>query len=303
MNHIDDLLSIDPPQASQHIERFLQDRLEDMGRKGIVMGLSGGLDSAVAAYLSVRSVGPQGVTLLHMPERDSKPLHRQHARRIARELGATLLQRDITPILRSTGSYGLLPMGRVPGRGVRDRLVRLGRGLVERKNGSDLLALRMGSRPGSLVARGNAYASAKHRVRMVLLYTQAEREQRMVVGAVNRTEWLTGTFSQWGIDNCADVMPLLHLYRSQLPPLAEYLGIPAEIRSKPADPDVMPGVDNKEEILGSFLVTDQILAGLEKGVDYETLARRYGPQDVARVVALYTQSRHMRECPYAINAR
>jgi NAD+ synthase len=63
----------------------------------------------------------------------------------------------------------------------------------------------------------------------------------MVVGAANRTEWLTGTFSKWGIDHCADIMPLLHLYRSQLEKIAEYIHVPEPIRKKAADPDVMPG--------------------------------------------------------------
>jgi NAD+ synthase len=141
---------------------------------------------------------------------------------------------------------------------------------------------------------------AKHRLRMVLLYQRAGVHNLLVVGAANRTEWLTGTFSQWGCDRCADVMPILHLFRSQLGPLAEYLGLPEAVRSKPADPDVLPGVDDKEELLGSFSQTDQILWGLENGVDRRELVQLFGESDVARIERLIGLSQPMRESPYVI---
>jgi NH3-dependent NAD+ synthetase len=95
-------------------------------------------------------------------------------------------------------------------------------------------------------------------------------------------------------------MPIIHLYRSQLPAIAAYLGIPAEVRDKTADPDVMPGIDDKEQLLGSFAQTDQILVGLERGVERETLAAHFGEPLVARVAQLYALSRHMRVAPYTL---
>jgi NAD+ synthase len=141
---------------------------------------------------------------------------------------------------------------------------------------------------------------SKHRLRMLLLYQQAEISNLMVVGAANRTELMTGTFSQWGCDQCADVMPLIHLYRSQLYPLARYLQLPKVIVEKAADPDIMPGVDDKEALLGSFLEADRILIGLEKGVGRQELSRSYGVAAVDQIVSLVELSRPMRESPYAI---
>jgi NAD+ synthase len=142
----------------------------------------------------------------------------------------------------------------------------------------------------------------KHRLRMILLYQEAEIRNLMVVGAANRTEWLTGTFSQWGCDQCADVMPILHLYRSQLDPLAAYLGVPDEIRAKPADPDVMPGIDDKEALLGSFEVVDQILWGLENEVERAELVDAYGLRDVEHIEVLVELSRPMRAAPFTVES-
>ena len=113
-------------------------------------------------------------------------------------------------------------------------------------NENHLLADRLHPEPNSWLAKGNAYAVAKHRMRMVMIYQYAEIHGLMVVGAANRTEWLTGTFSKWGIDHCADIMPLLHLYRSQLEVVAKHIHVPESIRTKAADPDVMPGIEARD---------------------------------------------------------
>jgi NAD+ synthase len=150
-----------------------------------------------------------------------------------------------------------------------------------------------------MMARANAYAMAKHRLRMLLLYQQAETTNAMVVGAANKTEWLTGTFALWGCDHGADIMPIIHLYRSQLPTLAAYLGVPVRIRAKPADPDLVPGAEDKE-LLGSFAVADQILWGLEHGVELGELMQAFGKDAVQSVTALHQLSQSMRDAPYTV---
>jgi NAD+ synthase len=163
-----------------------------------------------------------------------------------------------------------------------------------------VLAARLKPQPHSLVAKGNAYATIKHRMRMAMLYHHAEIGKLMVAGAANKTEWLTGTFVQWGCDQCADVMPVLHLYRSQVETLADHLGLPEPIRKKPADPDVMPGVEDKGKLLSSFAQADAILWGLENGVEVEALAAHFGQEEVERIQSLYELSAHMRKVPYGL---
>ncbi|MHA1483072.1 MAG: NAD(+) synthetase, partial [Candidatus Heimdallarchaeaceae archaeon] len=58
---------------------------------------------------------------------------------------------------------------------------------------------------------------------MVKIYQYANQHNLMVVGAANKTEWLTGTFCKWGVDHCADIMPVIHIYRSHLEEIAKYL--------------------------------------------------------------------------------
>jgi NAD+ synthase len=297
---INERLHVDPETACRQIERLLQDKLQTLERSGILVGLSGGLDSSLVAYLAVRSVGREKVSLLNMPERDSKTIHRQHAALVARELGIELQVQDLTPLLESVGAYDLLPLKYVPGRRARGWLVRWAKSLVLRGEKEDLLAARLRPTGHSWLAKGNAYILTKHRARMMLLCYHAEIANLLVVGAANKTEWLTGTFTQWGCDQCADVMPLLHLYRSQLDPLAEYLGLPEAIRYKPADPDVVPGVEDKGELLGSFEQADAILLGLENGLDVDEMAAHFGPENVERVQTLYRLSAHMRQVPYTL---
>jgi NAD+ synthase len=297
---IRDRLKLDAAETCQQIERLLQEKLAALKRDGILVGLSGGLDSSVVATLAVRSVGRDKVTLINLPERDSKPIHQQHAALVADWLGVELQVRDLTPILDAVGSYGLLPLKYLPGRKARGWLVRVGEALVLGRRSPDVLAARLHPTPHSLVAKGNAYAIIKHRMRMVLLYYHAEIANLMVVGAANRTEWLTGTFSQWGCDQCADVMPVMHLYRSQIEALADFLSLPEAVRSKPADPDVMPGVDDKGALLGSFEQADAILWGLENGVERQELEAHFGQGQVARIQALFELSAHMREVAYTL---
>ena len=281
------------------IEALIRDRMQMLQRGCAVVAVSGGLDSAVVAALTVRALGAERVHLLHMPERDSNPLHRQHARLLARHLGAAYHVRPITGMLRAAGSYRLLPLAYIPCRGLRARLVRWAQQRLQLTDAA-LLAERLQPSGSSWLARGNAYAMAKHRMRMVWVYQFAEAHNALVVGAANRTEWLTGTFSRWGVDHCADVMPILHLFRSQVEALAAYLGLPAVIRQKAADPDLMPGVADKGRLLGDVRQVDAVLLGLERGITPKRLAEDFAPALVTRIVTLWERSRPMRESPYAL---
>ncbi len=245
-------------------------------------------------------MGKEKVHLLNLPERDSRSLHRKHAAQVAGELEIELGRMDISELLESLGAYGLLPIGRLPTSAMREAVVRLGRAMLGLDEQKDILQARLHPPARSLIARGNAYAMAKHRLRMVVAYMRAEVANSMVAGAANRTEYLTGTFSKWGVDHCADVMPILHLYRSQVEVLARYLEIPEGIREKAADPDILPGVNDKEALLGSFETTDQILFGLEHEKDRAQLTARFGEDAVEHIAQLRQLSRPMRSVPYQL---
>ncbi|MBL6982948.1 MAG: NAD(+) synthase [Anaerolineales bacterium] len=291
-------LDIDPKSTCQEIEKLIREKLDFLQRDGAVVALSGGLDSAVAATLAIRALGKERVHLLNMPERDSKPIHRKHAKQFANHLGIKLTTKRISPILRTAGSYKLLPLRFLPTRQLRSALVDFAKSKIIKNKSNKLLAYRLHPEANSWLAKGNAYAIAKHRTRMVIVYQFAEVRNLLVIGAANRTEWMTGTFSKWGVDHCADVMPVLHLYRSQLEEVAEFLQLPDYIRNKAADPDLMPGVNDKGALMGEFTAVDQILYYIENQLDLDTIRQTLGTETVDRVLELVELSRHMRESPY-----
>jgi len=293
-------LRIDPAQTLCGISDLIQNKFNHLNRRVAVIGLSGGLDSSLTTSLVVKSLGADRVKLYYLPERNSKPIHRKHAVLHANQLGADLKIINITPILRAMRIYSLLPLNFFPGRKLKALAVNYGRERFLKHSQGEFLSIRLNGSGGSWVSRGNAYACAKHRVRSVILYREAERLNGMVIGAANKTEWLTGTFTQWGCDHNADVMPLLHLYRSQLEVLADHLNLPEEIRNKKADPDILPGLNNKGELLGSFEKADQILWGLENLIDLPDLEKWFGAEEIRYIQTLVRNSVQYRETPYSL---
>jgi len=236
MDTIKSHLRIDLVDEVRKITQLISRKFQQLNRKTALVGLSGGLDSSLAAVLTAKSLGTENLVCYYLPERDSKPLHRKHAHLLADEFRLHLETIRITPVLRSLKIYSLLPLDIFLTRGLRNWAVEYGKKRFLTASKGEFLNMRLSGTGGSWAARGNAYASSKHRVRSVLLYREAERMLGMVVGAANRTEWLTGTFTQFGCDHIADVMPILHLYRSQLEVLATHLHLPEEIRKKNSRP-------------------------------------------------------------------
>ncbi|MCD6425634.1 MAG: NAD(+) synthase [Anaerolineales bacterium] len=293
-------LRIDPDQTLSEIVDLIHNKFNQLNRRVAVIGLSGGLDSSLTASLALKTLGADRVKLYYLPERDSKPIHRKHAILFADQLNTSLKIISIIPTLRALRIYSLLPLSFFPGKVLKARAVDFGRKKFLEHSRGEFLSIRLNGSGGSWVSRGNAYVCAKHRVRSVILYREAERLNGMVIGAANKTEWMTGTFTQWGCDHSADVMPLLHLYRSQLEVLARHLNLPEEIRTKKADPDILPGLNDKGELLGSFEKADQILWGLENQIDLPDLEKRFGAEKVSYIQTLVRNSAHYRETPYSL---
>jgi len=291
-------LILDPEKTVQEIVDFIHNISTLLGRGKAVLGLSGGLDSSITAALTVKAIGSENVKFYYLPERDSKSIHHRHASLLAKQLDCELRIKNITPILNKSGVYRLLPLSLIPGQRLKSHLVEFGKKKLLPNSDNEILSARLNARGGSWIARANAYISAKHRIRSVILYKEAERAGSIVVGAANKTEWLTGTFTQWGCDHCADLMPLLHLYRSQLIPIAELLGIPREIIDKKADPDILPGLDDKGALLGSFDTADHILWGIENGFSEEFLCERFGKHITRYILFLNKNSEYYRKSPY-----
>ena len=256
----EEALHIDPEGETQRICDFIKLQvLSVYKRKGVVIGLSGGVDSALLACLCVRALGPERVRGVVLPEKESSQESALYATKQAAELGIRAKVVDITPMLEAFGVYEkrnaivrelcesydpetdgmkiMLP----PDLLTRDSLNVFS--LIVKKSSGREFSYRL--RPGELRAIASAQ-NIKQRTRMIQLYFFAEKLHYVVGGTTNRTEMEQGFFVKHG-DGGVDIEPLAHLYKTQVFQLAEHVGVIEEIRTRTPTPDTWPGGVTDEE--------------------------------------------------------
>lgn len=138
----------------------------------------------------------------------------------------------------------------------------------------------------------------KHRLRMIVLYREAERRDLLVMSCANRTEFETGFFVRYG-DDSGDIAPIKHLYKTQVFELGAYLGLPEKILEKAPSPDLFAGMKD-EEIMGMrYSELDSILWCLDRGLTDEEAMDKTGSdrKAVEYVNEIRTRSRWFREPP------
>ena len=291
-------LRIDPERVSQRLERFIKTSVDNLSRGGVIVGLSGGLDSSVVLSLSVAALGPSKVMGLIMPERDSQPDSESDARLLAETLNVRVEQIGLTPILDELGIYKHIPRAIFARREIAGTAVKGSYKLYTRLTGErPFLSGLEGANFGPL-RRANAYYRMKHRVRMVLLYSYAEHHNFLVAGTANKTEFLTGFFVKYG-DSAADIMPLLPLYKTQVIQLAKFLQVPEKIINKTPTPDLIPGITDEFALGITYEKLDLILAGLDLNMEVEDIAKASGVrrETIEYVRELVKRSEHMRNPP------
>src|SRR6266581_2415274 len=256
-------LEIDAPAAVTRIRDALRAHLATIKRRGLVVGMSGGVDSSVCAALAVEAVGPRHVLGLFMPERESDPESLTIARSFANQLGIDSVTEDIAPVLYGAGCYRrrneairrivpeftnewgcklILPPNRLEA----DRLNITY--LVVQPPRGEMRRVRL---PAPEYRQIVAASNFKQRVRTMLEYYHADRLHYAVVGTPNRLEYDQGFFVKGG-DGLADVKPIAHLYKTQVYELAEFLGVPAEIRSRAPTTDTYSLLQTQEEFYFSL---------------------------------------------------
>ena len=270
------VFALDVPATLDKISRFIAGTLADSPREGIVVPISGGLDSSVVAALCVRAVGPAQVLGLMLPERFGNPEAVRFGRMVADHLGLTTRRLNITPILRGVGSF--FPF--ISALAGRERTKPAVHGWMEHR-GMTTRSYFLADLRGTLDPTSRrliANIAVKQRARMLATYRVADEANFLVAGAAHKTEDAVGLFIKYGVDDAADLMPLLHLQRSHILQLADGLELPAEIIGRPPNPDILPGVTDKYvgELGMGYETVDLIIYGSEHGLSAQEIGAQLG---------------------------
>ena len=280
------LLTLDAEKEVEQItEKLKSDIFHRLRRKGAVIGISGGIDSAVTAGLLVRACGNERVLGIMMPEKDSSPDSLRLAKEVANSYGIEYIIEDITPVLKGFDCYGRrdeavkrvfpeydvtykLKIGLPPGIG-NNRTLNIFHATIISPDGKEQTKRMKLSEYLQIIAASNF----KQRTRMTMLYYHAERLNYAVIGTGNKNEHELGFFVKHG-DGGADLKPIIHLFKTQIYQLARYLQVPEEIiKSKPTT-DTYSADQTQEEFFFRmpFSVLDAVWCGWEKGHTNEDIS-------------------------------
>jgi NAD+ synthase len=251
------VLDLDLEKTAALIEQAVRRQVGELRRRGIVVGLSGGIDSSVVTSICARALGADRVLVLLMPERVSSPESEQLGRALAGKLGTPTLVENIAPTLEAAGCYrrqdeAIRMVFPEYGDGWRNKITLPSILDGDRLNVSELTVespsgeRRTARMPLAAYLQMIAATNFKQRVRKMMEYYHADRLNYAVAGTPNRLEYDQGFFVKLG-DGAADVKPIAHLYKSQVYALAEYLGVPEEIRRRPPTTDTFSLPQTQEE--------------------------------------------------------
>jgi len=255
----EELLRVDWGRTAEALEAFIAQRFRDAGVGGVVLGLSGGVDSSVVAVLSVRALSREKVLGVLMPAEFTPAQDLEDAEMLAESLGIETV--------------------RVPIKGI-----------------VDCYASALGIEPSEKTRI--PYANLRARVRMSILYFYANLRNLLVVGTGDRSEILLGYYTKYG-DGGVDFLPVGNIYKTQLRMLGKHLGLPDRIAFKPSSPQLYPGHRAVDELPADYDVLDPVLYALfdkNMSVD-EVVGLGADRRIVEAVVARFRGSVHKREMP------
>jgi len=291
-----DVLQLDPAVETERIVQALRQQVRKILRRGgAVVGISGGVDSAVVFALCVRAFGPDKVDALILPDRDSSPDSEKLARELAARFGVTPTLENITPALEGFGCYRrrdeavrrVLPEYDAAA-GYRMKIV-LPHSLLDQDtlNAFSVTIVRPDGveRTKPLPAREFmqivASSNLKQRSRMAMLYHYGELHNHAVIGTANKNEHDQGFFVKYG-DSGADVQAVAHLYKTQIYQLAEHLQVPEAIQLRTPTTDTYSAPCTQEEFFFRlpFEVMDLLWYAQEHQVPVPEVARVMGLTEV-----------------------
>jgi NAD+ synthase len=285
-----DVLNIDAAEEVERICTAIREILKNqLKRRGLVVALSGGVDSSVTTGLATRALGPERVQVLLMPERHSAEDTLDLSLKVAENFGVAYHHENISNILTAVGFY------RRYDEAVRKVVPEYSDGWKSKivlpsvftTKGFSLFSIVAQSPTGEMFKKRlplNAYleivaaTNFKQRIRKMLEYYHADRLNYAVAGTPNRLEYDQGFFVKLG-DGAADIKPIAHLYKTQVYQLAAYLGVPEEICRRPPTTDTYSMPQGQDEFYFALPhhKMDLCLYGKNNG---------YGPAEIAETLEL-----------------
>jgi NAD+ synthase len=249
-------------ELADRISEWLRQQLERSGAARFVLGLSGGIDSAVVAGLAARGVGSDRVLGVMMPS-SSNPNDHEAARLVAEAFQIPTITVDLTDA--TTGLRAVLPTPDDVG---------------------TMLGL---DAPITAASEQLANANLKPRLRMTTLYYIANLVGGMVLGTGNRSEAMIGYFTKYG-DGGVDLKPISNLYKREVRAVARAIGVPAPVIERPPSAGLWEGQTDEDEIGITYDELDRALDALKSGATTDI------PDDVlARVRGMVERSAHKRK--------
>lgn len=281
-------LILDPEAEVTRICGRLRHMLaHNLKRRGLVVAISGGVDSAVCAALAVRAIGAERVFGLLLPEHDSSAESSLRGSMVADQLGINYQLFDIAPALEALGCYrwrdeAMRATFPDYGPGWKSKIAIVGGKvggfnyfkLVVQTPDGDVLEARLDHKNYLQIV---AATSFKQRTRKIIEYFHADRLHYAVVGTPNRLEYDQGFFVKNG-DGAADLKPIAHLYKTQVYQLARHLGLPEEICNAQPTTDTYSMLQGQDEFYFSlpYQQMDVAVFGLNQGVPFGLLAAELG---------------------------